>query len=242
MAGFIAAELQKLHEKRLARLVALDLKDILLRKNPYLFKSKHVTTAAEFIESVLGAFLSSQEETSFGGFMERLAILVSSMCEGGYKSGIKGIDLEFTRDGVHYIVSIKSGPNWGNAGQIEDLRKKFQTAKRTLNTNRSRQNVVAVNGCLYGREQNEDKGEYLKLCGQSFWEFLTGSAEMYVELVEPLGLQAKERKDEFQTELTAVTNRLTRQFLNAFCNDNGVIDWKKVVKFNSGRKQPQFAI
>ena len=29
-----------------------------------------------------------------------------------------GIDLEFDKDGVRYIVTIKSGPNWGNSSQI----------------------------------------------------------------------------------------------------------------------------
>jgi len=33
-------------------------------------------------------------------------------------------------------------------------------------------NIVAVNGCCYGRDNRPDKGDYLKYCGQRFWEFI----------------------------------------------------------------------
>ncbi|MGA3284511.1 MAG: PmeII family type II restriction endonuclease [Verrucomicrobiota bacterium] len=233
LTAYIEEKLQKLHLSRLKKLKELSLKEILERKNPYLFKAKHVTTAAEFIESVLDAFLSSQEETRFGTFLEGLAIFICSKAFGGYKSSAKGIDLEFDRDRIHYIVSIKSGPNWGNAGQIEKMRTNFQQAKRILNTNRSKQNIVAVNGCLYGREATEDKGDYLKLCGQRFWEFISEQETLYTDLIEPLGVRAKERKEEFQVELAKVKNRLTKEFLNSFCTKDDGINWKRVVQYNS---------
>ena len=227
-----------MHRDRLKKLQGLSLKEVLERKNPYLFKAKHVTTASEFVESVLDAFLSSQEETRFGTFLEGLAIFICSRTFGGYKSSAKGVDLEFDRDSIHYIVSIKSGPNWGNAGQIEKLRNHFQQAKRILNTNRSKQNIVAVNGCLYGREASVDKGDYLKYCGQRFWEFISKRKNLYTDLIEPLGARAKERKEEFQVELANVKNRLTKDFLDSFCVADGGINWMRVVQYNSGVRAP----
>jgi type II restriction endonuclease EcoO109I-like protein len=41
------------------------------------------------------------------------------------------------------------------------------------------QNVVAVSGCCYGHENQPDKGDYLKLCGQRFWGFISGNRELY---------------------------------------------------------------
>ena len=149
------------------------------------------------------------------------------------------MDLEFERDKILYIVSIKSGPNWGNAGQIEKLRTNFKKAKRILNTNTSKQNVVAVNGCLYGREAPEERGDYLKYCGQRFWEFISGRKSLYTDIIEPLGSRAKERKEEFEVELAKVTNRLTKEFLDGFCLQDGTIQWKKVVEFNASIVPPK---
>jgi len=228
-----------LHTKKLKKLSKLTLKEILERKNPYLFKAKHVTTASEFMQSVLGAFLSSQEETQFGGFLERLAIFICGKVYKGRKSSASGIDLEFDRKTIHYIVSIKSGPNWGNAGQIEKLRTNFLKAKRILNTNTSTKNIVAVNGCLYGRELPVDRGDYLKMCGQQFWEFISGRKTLYTDIIEPLGNRAKERREEFEIELAKVTNRLTKGFLDNFCLPDGSIQWKKLVEFNSSIIPPK---
>lgn len=100
--------------------------------------------AADLVKSLLEAHLSSQEETLFGTFLEGLAIHISGMVFDGKKSSAQGIDLEFDNDGIHYIVSIKSGPNWGNASQIAKMRQNFLLAKRILGTNRSRVNVVGV--------------------------------------------------------------------------------------------------
>jgi len=239
ITAYIEENLLPLHQKKLKKLTKLTLKEILERKNPYLFKAKHVTTASEFMQGVLGAFLSSQEETQFGGFLEGLAVFICSKVYGGHKSSGTGMDLEFERDNILYIVSIKSGPNWGNSGQVEKLKTNFLKAKRILNTNASKRNIVAVNGCLYGRELPEDRGDYLKLCGQRFWEFISGHKTLYTDIIEPLGSRAKERKQEFEVELAKVTNRLTKEFLDGYCLADGTIQWKKLVEFNSGIVPPK---
>ena len=235
---YIETGLAKLHEKRLKKLKSLKLELILERKNPYLFKTKHLTTATEFVNAVLDAFLSSQEETDFGGFLERLAVFICGNIYGGRKAGIKGLDLEFERDGTRYIVSIKSGPNWGNSGQIDHLVQKFKTAIRTLRTNAERTEIIAVNGCMYGRELPEERDGYLKLCGQRFWELISGDENLYLELIEPLGIRAKERKEEFQEELSKLKNRFAKKFLDEFCKPAGEIDWERLVKYNAAIVPP----
>ncbi len=96
------------------------------------------------------------------------------------------------------MVNIKSGPNWGNASQIKKMKSDFRTAAKTLRTSNSGLQVVAINGCCYGKSTNPDKGDYFKYCGQRFWEFISGNAELYTEIIEPLGHKAKEKNDEFQ--------------------------------------------
>ena len=61
---------------------------------------------------------------------------------------------------------------------------------------------------------------------------------MYTDIIEPLGIRAKERKEEFEIELGKVTNRLTKEFLDRFCLPDGTIQWKALVQFNSSIVPP----
>lgn len=151
------------------------------------------------------------------------------------KSSAQGIDLEFEKEGIRYIVAIKSGPNWGNKSQIDKLISDFNSIRRTLKTSNSRLNVVAVNGCCYGRTKTpyRPKGDYYKYCGQLFWEFISGNKELYTEIIDPLGYKAKERNEEFKELFAQRINLFTLEFTQTFCFENGKIDWKKLVRFNS---------
>lgn len=230
---YVEQNIGTFHQKRIQSLDGLKLSKVLKRKNPYLFKAKYVLTAEEIIRGIVDAHVSSNEETIFGDWLEGLAIYINSEVYGGYKSGIIGIDLEFDNNGIRNIVTIKSGPNWGNSSQIAKMVDNFKTAKRTLRTGNSQLQIVAVNGCCYGRDNNPDKGNYFKYCGQSFWEFISGNVELYTEIIEPLGHKAKEKNDDFLQSYSQMINRFTREFSSDFCNDNGEIDWKKLVCFNS---------
>jgi hypothetical protein len=72
-----------------------------------------MATAESFVRNILDAYLSSQEETIFGDFLEGLAIHINEKVHRGYKplpQDFEGIDLIFDIDRVKYIVEIKSGP------------------------------------------------------------------------------------------------------------------------------------
>ena len=105
------------HKRRIKSLEELKLKK-LLKKNPYLFKAKNINTASELVSGLLEAFLSSSEEKLFGDFLEHLAVFIAGKTCNGHKSTATGVDLEFFNKGIHYIVSIKSGTNWGNSGKV----------------------------------------------------------------------------------------------------------------------------
>jgi hypothetical protein len=231
--GFIEPNIQSFHKRRLDNLSALQLKKILARKNPYLFRAKNQTTAQDLIKTILDAHLSSQEEGIFGGFLEELAIFICGKVYGGRKSSSEGIDLELTKDGVTYIVSIKSGPNWGNSRQIARMKDDFKRTKRILGTNTKSPNVTAVNGCCYGKDSRPDKGDYFKFCGQRFWQFISGDENLYTDIIEPLGYKAKEKNEEFSEKYAKVINTFTREFSIEYCDEEGSILWKKLVKFNS---------
>ncbi|HMX38822.1 MAG TPA: PmeII family type II restriction endonuclease [Saprospiraceae bacterium] len=213
----------------------LRLDTVLRKKNPYLFKAKYLLTAEQVVRSLADAFTSSNEETIFGDWLEGLAICINQQVFGGRKSGITGIDLEFDREGTRFIVNIKSGPNWGNSSQIEKMRSDFKSAAKTLRTSGGMVQVVAVNGCSYGRDDNPDKGDYYKYCGQRFWEFISGDTELYTTIMEPVGHRSKEKNEAFQEAYAKMISLFTLQFAKEFCSPDGGIDWGKLVRFNSAK-------
>jgi len=232
VVNYVEENIGTFHSKRLKSLEKLKLKNILKRKNPYLFKAKNILTAQDLIKTILDAHLSSQEETIFGDFLEGLAVFINFKVYNGQKSAAEGIDLEFENDSIKYIVSIKSGPNWGNSSQINRMKDNFKKAKRILRTSNSTMHIIAVNGCCYGRDNNPDKGEYQKLCGQKFWTFISGNDILFTDLIEPLGHKAKQKNEEFLEQYSQILNKFTIDFGNQFCSD-GKINWNKLVEFNS---------
>lgn len=239
---FINDNISNFHQNRLVSLNKLKLTDVLKRKNIYLYKAKNIQTSEELIKAITDAYLSSQEETIFGEFLEKLAIFVSQKCRKGFKSGIEGIDLEIIDDKnqIRYIISIKSGPNWGNSGQIKKMTDYFAKAKKVLKTQNSSSliQIIAINGCCYGKDNQQYKsaGDYYKLCGQAFWEFISGEEDFYISIIEPLGYKAKEKNEDFNTEYAKVINKFNREFLNTYFLNDGSIDWVKIVKLNSENK------
>lgn len=231
---YIRQNIDDFHANRLDKVKGLKLNDILKRKNPYLFRARNITSALDFVTSVLDAYLSSSEEEALGRFLEELAIYVAEITYGGQKSAATGIDLELSKGDVRYIVAIKSGPNWGNAGQYTNLRNDFKTAAKVLKQSRRTQHVQSVLGICYGKFKTVDNGEYLKIGGQSFWEFVSGNRNLYLDLIEPLGHEAKRHNEVYLVEKDNTYNRFAREFTNTFCDDSGKIDWSKLVQFNSG--------
>lgn len=229
---YVENHIGEFHTARIESLVKLKLKKILIKKNPYLFKAKNILTSEMFVKTILDAYLSSQEETMFGNFLEGLAIFIAGKVYDGKKSTSEGIDLEFEKEGTRYIVAIKSGPNWGNSSQITKMKDNFRKAKKIFATSGNTQNIIAINGCCYGRDNNPTKDEYQKLCGQNFWEFISGEKNLYIDIVEPLGHRAKEKNDEFSKSYAQLINKFTAEFTTEYCQ-NGVIDWEEIVKLNS---------
>ncbi len=232
---YVETNIEVFHNNRLISLNKLKLKQILKRKNPYLFKAKNIENANDLIKGILDAFLSSQEETLFGNWLEGLAIFINGKVYNGRKSGISGIDLEFENENKRFIVSIKSGPNWGNSSQIKKMITDFDKARKTLLTSNSKLEIVAVNGCCYGIDESSYKqGNYYKYCGKNFWSFISGEENLYLDLIEPIGHNAFVHNTKFKTAYNTVLNLFVVEFVKDFCI-KGEINWEKLILFNSGK-------
>jgi len=230
---FVNANIKTFHRNKLKSLQEINLKKLLQKKNPYLFKAKNITVAHDLVANVLDAFLSSSEEKLFGDFLEELAIFISAKTYSGRKSAATGIDLEFSNAGAHYLVSVKSGPNWGNSSQQKKQESDFQTALRVLKQSSHTLNVQPVLGICYGKVKTSCLRGYQKVVGQNFWYLISGNENLYTDIIEPLGHKAKQHNARFLDLRDKLINLFTQEFTTEFCKD-GVIDWKKLVQFNSG--------
>jgi hypothetical protein len=234
---YVEKNIGEFHQKRLDIVNGIKLRNVLKSKNPYLFKAKNVTSAYEIIDGILNAFLSSSEEGLFGNWLEKLAIFINDSVYQGRKAGIEGIDLDFDNANHRYLVSIKSGPNWGNDSQVKKMIDQFDTARKRLLTSGGKGSIICVNGCCYGKSREvseyKSKGNYYKLCGKRFWELISGEPDLYIKIIEPLGHEAEQKNNDFNQSYGNLKNRLTLEFLTEFCQENGSIDWEKLLIFNS---------
>ena len=90
-------------------------------------------------------------------------------------------------------------------------------------------------GICYGNFGTVNNGTYLHIGGQSFWHLISGDKNLYIDLIEPLGHEAEKHDKLFKEEKDNTYNRLTREFMIAYCDEgSGAIDWPKLVRFVSG--------
>jgi site-specific DNA-methyltransferase (cytosine-N4-specific) len=236
--------IEPFYEEKFKKLQNLQLKNFLSRKNPYLYKAKNATIVSELVESMLDSYLSSQEETILGNLMEKLAIYICELVFNGKKAEekkFKSIDLIFETDLSLFIVGIKSGPSWGNADQIKKMQENFKKARIILQEEGIQKSIRAINGCIYGKENrplsnNPDPDmHYEKICGQAFWELISGDVNLYKKIIKPMELRAKQNSDKLDVLYTQKVNGFTDDFSASFCTNN-LIDWEKLLDFISKNK------
>jgi len=154
---------------------------------------------------------------------------------------LKSIDLEFERDDVYYIVGIKSGTNWGNSDQVNNMRDNFKLAKELLRERGIRQEIVAVNGCIYGKDRvpfkthQDAEKQYYKYAGQDFWNFVSGDDQLYREIIKSIDEEAQQKDETFKRAYAAKINEMTQDFVNEFMTADNQIDWIKLVDYVSKR-------
>lgn len=233
---YVQQHIGEFHAKRLEKLSSLKLKTLLKKKNPYLYKAKDLNTPEKVVSSLADAFMSSAEETLFGDWLEGLAIFVADEVYGGTKSSAEGIDLEMDKDGIHYVISIKSGPNWSNSSSMAKLKQNFMKATRVHATSGNRQLCIPIEGCCYGNKKSKPDADHTVYCGQAFWNFISGSESLYTDIIEPLGTDAHQKNAEYQVEYSKMITKFSREFANEYCDENGVINWSKIVELNSKTK------
>ncbi|MFI5253280.1 MAG: PmeII family type II restriction endonuclease [Bacteroidota bacterium] len=206
--------------------------------NPYVHKN-NCMDISKIITGLIEENLKESEDAIQENILKEIAIIINKKIYNGWKSSFSGIDLEFDRDNIRYLVTIKTEPNWGNNSQIKKLESDFNNAINTLHIVNSNLEIATVNGCCYGRNKNRKKRSYSILCGQEFWEFISGDSELDMKIIDALGHKAKERNEDFIKSYSKMINLFTYKFLTTFCRKDGSVDWDKLVRFNSAIIKPK---
>lgn len=227
----IAESLDNFYTSLINGLNKLNIEKIMKRKNPYLFRAKAMNDASEIVEALITAFVSSSEETIFGNvFFEPIAIAAGN----GHKSLAEGVDMEIHTDDTIYAIAVKSGTSVFNADSKKKQEQNFMAARKLAQQVKKR--FVAIIGYGYGRKKTSNRGLtkiYVELAGQDFWEELTGDESFYKELIALMGELPEKYNDDFKASYEKAKNRLVKEFTVEFCQDDGSIDWEKLVEFNS---------
>ena len=230
----IATALETFYTTLIGKIDKLNIQKVMKRKNPYLYRAKAMQSAAEIVDSVLTAFVSSSEETIFGNcFFEPIAIAAS----GGHKALAEGIDIMFqdNKSNTIYAFAVKSGPSVFNADSKKRQEQNFMAASKLAQQAKAR--YEAYIGYCYGKKNDSGRGKpkmYQELAGKRFWAELTGDEEFYIKIINYMGTMPEQYVAEYKESYNKAANRLVREFSNSFCKEDGSIDWETLVEFNSG--------
>lgn len=228
----IAKALDRYYTSLIEKVDDLNIRKIMKRKNPYLFRAKAVNGAAQIVDAILAAFISSSEETVFGNeFFEPIAIAAVQ----GQKALAEGVDIMVERDDTIYAIAVKSGTSVFNADSRKKQEQNFMAASKLAQQTRKR--FVPIVGYGYGKKKASNKGRpkfYEELAGKDFWAELTGDDGFYIKLIRLMERLPEKYVEDFNTSYQKAANRLVREFTVEFCFEDGSIDWEKLVEFNSG--------
>ena len=240
LTDLILACLKDFHRRRLERLNTLKLKQVLKRKNPYLFKAVGAQSAVEIVGSLLTAYISSSDEGIFGdAFFEPIAKAVS----GGVVSPSEGVDIAIESKRKYLAVAVKSGPNQYNASQKKRQNDEFNALRSRLM--KLKKQFDALLGHCYGQIRIEPSKIriYRDRAGQDFWHEITGDQDFYLRLIASMNNEViNTHKHDYKNAWDRAVNRYLREFTNDFCLENGAINWEKLVQFNSGSKPIKAAV
>jgi len=228
----VSEALDKFHEARIEKLKSLNLQDLLKRKNPYLFRGKGITVAADVMKEIVMAFMSSSEETLFGNiFFEEVALVAS----GGQKALADSIDIVIhTKDSVK-AVAVKSGPHVFNSQSKRRQKDAFEEMRKRLTNTRKYFDPIVGYGYGRKRQSKGSQSNFREIAGQAFWEEMTGDTDFYLKIARLMKEKPQNHAEKYHEVYGATINRLTKEFTESFCNEDGVINWDEWIRVNSGK-------
>ena len=129
LVRLVHRHLASFYSRRVECLNKLELKKILMRKNPYLFRAIGLHDVGELIQNLLSAYSSSSDETVFGNeFFEPLA---RDLANGKTADG-EGVDVLVEKPAKIVAYAVKSGTSVFNSSSKRDQEQSFAKMRNRL--------------------------------------------------------------------------------------------------------------
>lgn len=232
-----------LYEKRFKKLDDVDLKR-LLKKNPYLFRSIGIDDPSILVEAMLDAFLSSSDETFFGNdFFEPLAYWTAKNADTTADESrtvtvgsASGTDLAIETANSYLAIAVKSGTNIFNSQSTKGQSTEFLELQSRLR--KLGKEIRPIVGYGYGRHQSRGTGKAEKHAGQAFWQLLSGEEDYYIRISDSIGKFAIAHRNVYLVSYNKTKNRILKHLMLNFVDDDGELNWQKIVEFNSSINKP----
>ena len=217
--------------RRLSRIEQLTLDDLDI--NPFLLRllshEMQINDARSIVEWLVSQRFERGTVTSFGDTLEKIARVF------GETTGVEGADLMLTREGRHYYIQVKSGPNTvpkDLAAKISELLHSAQ--QRNFG-------AVALFGMCYGspRRVSSIVRRYVTVpykVGRNFWAFLSGE-ENCIDQIYAIAAEVSEtfrdpKGRSLREALGQKIEELTHEFVQRY-GESGPEMWKKLLQENS---------
>jgi hypothetical protein len=208
-----------------------------LNINPFLIrilaKEMGLNDARSIVRWLVSQRLERGTVTSFGIALQDAAKVFS---EG---TGVEGADILKTKEGRHYHIQVKSGPNT----VPKDLGLKISELLRSAQ--RRNRGSVALFGMCYGNDDQvssivkqyvEQEGGINWVSGRRFWEFISDDPDCINEIYEIAGKVGEEFRDAQGQTLSEILDsridELVKEFEQLY-GKSGDLMWKNLLKVNS---------
>lgn len=231
LVSLVHDRLTSFYTRRIEALDKLELKKVLARKNPYLFRAIGVHHVSELIQNLLGAYSTSSDETIFGNeFFEPLA---RELAKAKTADG-EGVDVVVETATRISAYAVKSGTSVFNSSSRRDQEQSFlKMRNRLFKTQKQFDPVV---GYGYGRKGRPAKKAlpFREVAGQGFWEELTGDPDCYVKILDAMQTYPDSHRIAFKQAWDRAVNRFSMEFMLNFMSGDGSINWGALLRYNSG--------
>lgn len=190
-------------------------------------------TPEALLRSRLAQHLERGTGTAFGTTLQSIAKLI-----GGEATGVAGADIMLTREGRHYYIQVKSGPDTANRDIAQNIGGLLNAARRRD------PGAICLFGVCYARPEQispivrgqlDERGVGLKV-GREFWEFISGDPGCLDELLVIASAAADEAEpgeSSFVDRVEAKLTDLTNEFHERYGTTLDEATWRRFLADNS---------
>ena len=186
----------------------LDFPSLLSASNPFRFFSN--MTMTQIVDSILERHKEKSEHTILGDLLERIAIKINFLVDGGRKSKEVDVDLEISEKNTFY--GIKNSPKWGNANQRRAVSQTYEMMRE------NRKNFAVL--CLYGHSLVRRKDSFPQFGGQESWYQITRDEESYQKVWLGINNNENEYRQFIESIYIFDRNRSVEWMIENFSKEN----------------------